>query len=176
MSTPPERAHAASGKPGQESPRRGGVQAKHPELRDVGGSFLKKGFRRVQPRTSRSGTPTTSAKSRLFHSGGGGSYPGRGTNGFAGMASEWIADRAETADLTPGYFGASTGAGAALTAASLPDSRIAAKRSPRRICERRTRRTASSPGLLLPYLSARRRERVTKLRCQYRATTGAGPP
>jgi len=42
------------------------------------------------------------------------------------LASEWIADRAETADLTPGYFGASTGAGAALTAASLPDSRIAA--------------------------------------------------
>jgi hypothetical protein len=69
MSNPPERAHAASGKPGQESPRRGGVQAKHPELRDAGGSFLKKGFRRVQPRTSRSGTPTTSAKSRLFHSG-----------------------------------------------------------------------------------------------------------
>jgi hypothetical protein len=92
------------------------------------------------------------------------------------LASEWIADRAETADLTPGYFGASTGAGAALTAASLPDSRIAAKRSPRRICERKTRRTGSSPGLLLPYLSARRRERVTKLPCQYRATTGAGPP
>jgi hypothetical protein len=31
-------------------------------------------------------------------------------------------------------------------------------------------------ALLLPYLSARRRERVTNLRCQYLATTGAGAP
>src|SRR5512133_3391199 len=35
------------------------------------------------------------------------------------LTSEWISERAETADLTHGYFGASTGAGAALAAASL---------------------------------------------------------
>lgn len=42
------------------------------------------------------------------------------------MATDWVADEPRTAGLVPGYFGASTGAGAALRAAALPDSRIAA--------------------------------------------------
>jgi pimeloyl-ACP methyl ester carboxylesterase len=41
------------------------------------------------------------------------------------LATNWVAERAETAALPIGYFGASTGAGAALTAAA-DDSRIAA--------------------------------------------------
>jgi putative phosphoribosyl transferase len=42
------------------------------------------------------------------------------------LATRWIAGRSETADLRLGYFGASTGAAAALTAAAQPDSPIAA--------------------------------------------------
>ncbi len=42
------------------------------------------------------------------------------------LATGWIANNPDTADLVPGYFGASTGAAAALTAASRPDSRVAA--------------------------------------------------
>lgn len=41
-------------------------------------------------------------------------------------ATRWIADNAETSQLTPGYFGASTGAAAALIAAARPNSAIAA--------------------------------------------------
>jgi putative phosphoribosyl transferase len=42
------------------------------------------------------------------------------------MATEWVAERKRTAELVPGYFGASTGAAAALRAAALPGSRIGA--------------------------------------------------
>lgn len=42
------------------------------------------------------------------------------------LATEWLRARQQTADLVPGYFGASTGAGAALTAAARPDSSVAA--------------------------------------------------
>jgi putative phosphoribosyl transferase len=42
------------------------------------------------------------------------------------LASHWVAGNSRTADLVPGYFGASTGAAAALTAAALPDSPVAA--------------------------------------------------
>ena len=42
------------------------------------------------------------------------------------LATHWIAGNRETAHLVPAYFGASTGAGAALRAASLPESRVAA--------------------------------------------------
>lgn len=42
------------------------------------------------------------------------------------LATKWLQDRRETAKLVPGYFGASTGAGAALTAAARPDSPVAA--------------------------------------------------
>ena len=42
------------------------------------------------------------------------------------LATKWTAKNPETAELLPGYFGASTGAGAALKAASLPDSKVAA--------------------------------------------------
>jgi len=42
------------------------------------------------------------------------------------LATAWIANNPDTADLAPGYFGASTGAAAALRAASQPDSRVAA--------------------------------------------------
>jgi putative phosphoribosyl transferase len=42
------------------------------------------------------------------------------------LATRWVAGTSETADLKPGYFGASTGAAAALTAAAQPDSPIAA--------------------------------------------------
>jgi putative phosphoribosyl transferase len=41
-------------------------------------------------------------------------------------ATHWIADNAETSQLAPAYFGASTGAAAALTAAARPGSAIAA--------------------------------------------------
>lgn len=41
-------------------------------------------------------------------------------------ATRWIARQSATKDFVPAYFGASTGAAAALTAASLPGSRIAA--------------------------------------------------
>ena len=41
-------------------------------------------------------------------------------------ATRWVADRSETRHLVPGYFGASTGAAAALTAASRKGSTIAA--------------------------------------------------
>lgn len=41
-------------------------------------------------------------------------------------ATEWLASRDETASCRTGYFGASTGAGAALWAASEPSARIAA--------------------------------------------------
>jgi putative phosphoribosyl transferase len=41
-------------------------------------------------------------------------------------ASDWLRQRAETRDLRPGYFGASTGAGAALVAAARAPSLIAA--------------------------------------------------
>jgi pimeloyl-ACP methyl ester carboxylesterase len=40
--------------------------------------------------------------------------------------TRWVADRPETGELVPGYFGASTGAAAALTAAIAPGSAIAA--------------------------------------------------
>ncbi len=42
------------------------------------------------------------------------------------MATEWVAERKRTAELVPGYFGASTGAAAALRAAALPGSRVGA--------------------------------------------------
>lgn len=42
------------------------------------------------------------------------------------VANEWAGDDARTRDLPVGYFGASTGAAAALMAAALPDSRIGA--------------------------------------------------
>jgi pimeloyl-ACP methyl ester carboxylesterase len=42
------------------------------------------------------------------------------------LATQWLAGNPATADLVPGYFGASTGAGAALTAAALPGSPVAA--------------------------------------------------
>jgi pimeloyl-ACP methyl ester carboxylesterase len=42
------------------------------------------------------------------------------------LATEWVANNPDTAHLTPAYFGASTGAGAALKAASRPDAKIAA--------------------------------------------------
>lgn len=42
------------------------------------------------------------------------------------MATEWVAGQPRTSGLIPGYFGASTGAAAALRAAALPDARIAA--------------------------------------------------
>jgi putative phosphoribosyl transferase len=42
------------------------------------------------------------------------------------LATHWISDNPKTAELRPGYFGASTGAAAALTAAAQPDSAIAA--------------------------------------------------
>jgi dienelactone hydrolase len=42
------------------------------------------------------------------------------------LATQWIATRRDTAALVPGYFGASTGAGAALKAAALPQSAVAA--------------------------------------------------
>jgi putative phosphoribosyl transferase len=42
------------------------------------------------------------------------------------LANEWAGDDARTRDLPVGYFGASTGAAAALIAAALPDSRIRA--------------------------------------------------
>ncbi|MGH6798034.1 MAG: alpha/beta hydrolase, partial [Roseiarcus sp.] len=42
------------------------------------------------------------------------------------LATVWIANNPDTAGLVPDYFGASTGAAAALTAASQPDSRVAA--------------------------------------------------
>ena len=41
-------------------------------------------------------------------------------------ATDWLSTRADTASCTVGYFGASTGAGAALWAASEPSARIAA--------------------------------------------------
>ena len=41
-------------------------------------------------------------------------------------AADWIGQQAETAALPIGYFGASTGAGAALLAASAPDDRVRA--------------------------------------------------
>jgi putative phosphoribosyl transferase len=41
-------------------------------------------------------------------------------------ASDWLALRPDTASCTVGYFGASTGAGAALWAAAEPDARVAA--------------------------------------------------
>ncbi|ACB94603.1 dienelactone hydrolase family protein [Beijerinckia indica] len=41
-------------------------------------------------------------------------------------ATQWIAEKPETAALVPGYFGASTGAGAALKAAARPQSDVAA--------------------------------------------------
>ncbi|MFC6488824.1 dienelactone hydrolase family protein [Nitratireductor sp. GCM10026969] len=41
-------------------------------------------------------------------------------------ATEWVAGFADTARLTPGYFGASTGAGAALMAAAGPQSPVGA--------------------------------------------------
>ncbi len=42
------------------------------------------------------------------------------------LATRWVANNPETANLAPGYFGASTGAGAALMAASRTDSQVAA--------------------------------------------------
>jgi putative phosphoribosyl transferase len=42
------------------------------------------------------------------------------------LANDWASDDARTRDLPVGYFGASTGAAAALIAAALPDSRIRA--------------------------------------------------
>ncbi|MCW5717893.1 MAG: alpha/beta hydrolase [Bauldia sp.] len=42
------------------------------------------------------------------------------------LATEWVASDRRTASLTPGYFGASTGAAAALKAAALPGSTVAA--------------------------------------------------
>jgi dienelactone hydrolase len=42
------------------------------------------------------------------------------------LATEWIANNRDTAEMALGYFGASTGAAAALSAASRPDSRVAA--------------------------------------------------
>lgn len=42
------------------------------------------------------------------------------------IANEWAGDDARTRDLPVGFFGASTGAAAALIAAALPDSRIRA--------------------------------------------------
>lgn len=42
------------------------------------------------------------------------------------MASQWAQDDSETSALPLGYFGASTGAGAALSAAALPGSRVRA--------------------------------------------------
>lgn len=41
-------------------------------------------------------------------------------------ATDWLARQPQLADLVPGYFGASTGAGAALMAAAEPGSRVAA--------------------------------------------------
>ena len=42
------------------------------------------------------------------------------------QATHWVARQSATADLIPGYFGASTGAAAALTAASEPDAVVRA--------------------------------------------------
>jgi pimeloyl-ACP methyl ester carboxylesterase len=42
------------------------------------------------------------------------------------MATRWVGERPDTARLVPGYFGASTGAAAALTAAAQRESPIAA--------------------------------------------------
>lgn len=42
------------------------------------------------------------------------------------LANDWAGDDARTRDLAVGYFGASTGAAAALIATALPDSRIKA--------------------------------------------------
>jgi putative phosphoribosyl transferase len=46
--------------------------------------------------------------------------------GRLARATRWLAERNDAAALVPGYFGASTGAAAALTAAAAPDSPIAA--------------------------------------------------
>jgi putative phosphoribosyl transferase len=42
------------------------------------------------------------------------------------LATRWIGRQSATADLIPGYFGASTGAAAALTAAAQPDANVRA--------------------------------------------------
>lgn len=42
------------------------------------------------------------------------------------LATRWAAERADTGNLNVGYFGASTGGGAALMAAAEPDARVAA--------------------------------------------------
>ncbi len=101
--------------------------------------------------------------------------------GRLAVAAEWVRERPETADLPMGYFGASTGAAAALVAAAAPhsDARAVVSRGGRPDLAGQALESVRAATLLIvggddAHVLDLNRQARARLRCEHRLTVIPG--